>query len=52
MMLDHVGSHAEASRIETAVVECLEAGECTADVGGRLGTEATGDAVVRRMVRR
>jgi len=52
MMLDHVGDHAEAARIETAVVECLEARECTPDVGGRLGTAATGDAVVRRLLRR
>ena len=49
MMLDHVGLPDEGSRIEQAVSACLEAGECTADVGGKLGTAATGDAVARRL---
>jgi 3-isopropylmalate dehydrogenase len=49
MLLEHVGHPDGARRIEHAVVECVEARECTADVGGRLGTAATGDAVVRRM---
>ena len=49
MMLEHTGLAEHAERVERAVVACLEAGECTADVGGRLGTAATGDAVVRRL---
>jgi 3-isopropylmalate dehydrogenase len=49
MMLEHTGMPSEAARIESAVHDCLEAGECTADVGGRLGTSATGDAVARRV---
>jgi 3-isopropylmalate dehydrogenase len=49
MMLEHCGMDEAAGRIERAVVECLEAGECTADVGGALGTAATGDAVARRV---
>jgi len=31
------------------VKECLDAAECTADMDGRLGTAATGDAVTRRL---
>ena len=46
MMLDHLGRHASATRIERAVSSCLESGRCTGDVGGRLGTRAAGDAVV------
>jgi len=49
MMLDHVGYAEEAQRIERAVRSCLDAGECTRDVGGQLGTAASGDAVVRRL---
>ena len=49
MMLDQVGHEEEALRIERAVRGCLDAGECTVDVGGKLGTAATGDAVVRRL---
>ena len=51
MMLEHTGAPEAARRIERAVEECLEAGECTSDVGGRLGTAATGDAVARRVAR-
>jgi 3-isopropylmalate dehydrogenase len=49
MMVEHIGLHDEAVRIERAVKGCLEAGECTVDVGGGLGTAATGDAVVNRL---
>ncbi|HKQ59684.1 MAG TPA: 3-isopropylmalate dehydrogenase [Candidatus Polarisedimenticolaceae bacterium] len=51
MMLEQAGLTASAARIERAVTACLEAEECTSDVGGKLGTAATGDAVVRRMER-
>jgi 3-isopropylmalate dehydrogenase len=51
MMLEHTGVEGAARRIERAVEECLAAGECTADVGGKLGTAATGDAVARRVSR-
>jgi len=47
MMLEHSGLTAVAARIEQAVVECLEQRQCTRDVGGELGTAATGDAVCR-----
>lgn len=49
MMLDHLGSGDAAQRVERAVAECLAAGECTRDLGGNLGTAATGDAVARRI---
>ncbi len=49
MMLQHVGLEEPERMIERSIKECLEAGECTADVGGRLGTAASGDAVVRRL---
>jgi 3-isopropylmalate dehydrogenase len=52
MMLDHIGQHEAALTIERAVLQCVEARECTADIGGRLGTAATGDAVARRVERR
>jgi 3-isopropylmalate dehydrogenase len=51
MMLEHTGAPAAGRRIERAVEECLAAGECPADVGGELGTAATGDAVARRIER-
>ena len=38
----------EAARIRTSVRACLEAGECTGDVGGLLGTQAASDALIRR----
>ncbi len=49
MMLEHLGIGEAAACIERAVVECLAAAECTADLGGTLGTRATGDAVARRV---
>jgi len=49
MMLAHSGAGGAAARIERAVSECLEAAECTVDLGGKLGTAAAGDAVARRL---
>jgi 3-isopropylmalate dehydrogenase len=49
MMLEHTGLPDAARAIEAAVVQCLDAKECTADVGGSLGARAAADAVVRRM---
>ncbi|MFC0385207.1 isocitrate/isopropylmalate dehydrogenase family protein [Muricoccus vinaceus] len=41
---------AAASRaIEAAVAEAVAAGESTSDIGGRLGTKATGQAIVARL---
>jgi 3-isopropylmalate dehydrogenase len=49
MMLDQLGMMAEAKRVEQAVTAALAAGECTADVGGTMGTRAVTEAVVRRL---
>jgi 3-isopropylmalate dehydrogenase len=49
MMLEHTGLPDAAHAIEAAVVACLEAKECTADVGGSFGARAASDAVVRRL---
>ena len=38
-----------ATAIENAVHACIEAGECTADIGGSLGTQAAGAAVLDRL---
>jgi 3-isopropylmalate dehydrogenase len=49
MMLEHSGLPEAARTIEAAVIACLDARECTADVGGSLGARAAADAVVRRL---
>ena len=49
MMLEYLGHAAEAQRIERAVAGAVEAGETTVDVGGRLGTKAAGEAILRRL---
>jgi 3-isopropylmalate dehydrogenase len=49
MMLDHIGVRDGAAKAEQAVADCLASRECTVDLGGELGTSATGDAVVRRI---
>ena len=51
MMLEHTGEPAAAQAIEAAVVACLDAKECTADVGGAMGAAAAADAVVRRLMK-
>jgi 3-isopropylmalate dehydrogenase len=52
MMLRHLGHPADADRLETAVRAAVVAGETTADLGGTLGTQAAGDAVVRHLRKR
>ena len=49
LMLRHLGHAAEAERLEAAVRAAVQAGETTADLGGSLGTQAAGDAIVRRL---
>jgi 3-isopropylmalate dehydrogenase len=49
MMLEALGHPAEARCIEKAVTGAVAAGEGTPDIGGKLGTRATGDAVLRRL---
>jgi 3-isopropylmalate dehydrogenase len=43
-------AYLQASRaIEDAITACIAAGESTSDIGGQLGTKATGQAVVKRL---
>ncbi|HKS21940.1 MAG TPA: 3-isopropylmalate dehydrogenase [Thermoanaerobaculia bacterium] len=49
MMLESLGYTDECARIERAVVEAIEAGETTKDIGGSLGTREAGEAVLRRV---
>jgi 3-isopropylmalate dehydrogenase len=49
MMLEYLG-HPDAARvIEDAVTEAIQAGETAQDLGGKLGTVAAGEAVLRRL---
>ena len=50
MMLEHVGEADAGRAVERAIVACLEAKQCTGDVGGALGTRAAGSAVVERIL--
>jgi 3-isopropylmalate dehydrogenase len=45
LMLGHLGHPDQQERVERAVARALEAGACTPDVGGMLGTEEAGSAV-------
>jgi 3-isopropylmalate dehydrogenase len=49
MMLETLGSPDAARAIETAVRDAIDAGIGTADVGGTLGTRATGDWIAARV---
>ncbi len=49
MLLEHIGFSREACLIETAIRECIRENECTPDLGGKLGTRESGDAVCRRI---
>jgi 3-isopropylmalate dehydrogenase len=49
MLLAHLGWPDEERRIEAAVSDALEAGKCTADVGGSLSTDAAAAAVIERL---
>ena len=51
MMLEHLGWRDEAVLIEKAVRECVKENECTADIGGPLGTREVGEAVCGRIER-
>jgi 3-isopropylmalate dehydrogenase len=51
MMLAHLGWPAEERRIESVIRRAIDTGNCTSDVGGRLGTRAAG-AWVRDEVKR
>ena len=49
LMLRHLGHAAHGDRLENAVRACILAGETTAELGGTLGTQAAGDAIVRQL---
>ncbi len=49
MMLEYLGFQSEADAIERAVVAAIEAGETTKDIGGKLGSKAAGEAVLKRL---
>jgi 3-isopropylmalate dehydrogenase len=49
MMLEYLGYTSEAAMIEAAVTATIQAGETTHDIGGSLGTQAAGEAVLRRL---
>jgi 3-isopropylmalate dehydrogenase len=49
LLVEHIGLDAMGSAIERAAIGCLEAGECTTDLEGRLSTSEAGDAVCARL---
>jgi 3-isopropylmalate dehydrogenase len=49
MMLEHLGLNEAANAVERAVIACVNEGQTTQDVGGKLGTREVGDAVVARL---
>lgn len=49
LMLAELGMAPAAQRVEAAVAATVAAGEGTADIGGKLGTQATAAAVARRL---
>lgn len=49
MLLDHIDRYDLGHALRLAVLGAIEAGETTADLGGRLGTIGFTDAVVRRV---
>lgn len=48
-MLRYIGEAGYAEKIEKALFKTLESGECTADLGGNLGTKEFADAVIKNM---
>jgi 3-isopropylmalate dehydrogenase len=50
LMLDTLGLADEARDIESAVRGAIDAGECTQDAGGSLGTREAGQAIVSRLL--
>ncbi|MBX3246757.1 MAG: 3-isopropylmalate dehydrogenase [Myxococcales bacterium] len=49
MLLTHLGFEGEEALLTRLVREAIETGHCTREVGGDLGTRATGDWIVRRL---
>jgi 3-isopropylmalate dehydrogenase len=49
MMLEHLGLSDAATAVEKAVIACVNEGQTTQDVGGKLGTREVGDAVLKKI---
>lgn len=49
LMLNHLGLTEEATRIEHAILQAVQAKQMTADLGGTLGTREAADFVVKRL---
>jgi 3-isopropylmalate dehydrogenase len=49
MLLTHIGVEGAEAQLTALVREAIEAGQCTQEVGGTLGTRATGDWIVERI---
>ena len=49
LLLESLGHATAAASIETAVRRALQTGNCTRDVGGNLGTRATGDFIAHEV---
>jgi len=45
----HIAFAKAASAIEAAVAQCVATGQSTRDVGGQLGTHATGQALIAQL---
>jgi isocitrate/isopropylmalate dehydrogenase len=51
LMLDYLGLRPEAASIEAAVHEAVASGNGTKEIGGSLGTSATGDYIAEAVRR-
>ncbi|MDB4946439.1 MAG: 3-isopropylmalate dehydrogenase [Labilithrix sp.] len=51
MMLSHIGYPEEEKRIEAACARAIETGNCTPDVGGKLGTNAVAEYLMGELRR-
>ena len=49
LMLETLGLDREAESIDRAIAAAVNAGECTADIGGTLGTREAGGAIIQRL---
>ena len=49
MMLEYLGLNDAAGAVENAVIACVNAGQTTLDVGGKLGTREVADAVLAKL---
>jgi 3-isopropylmalate dehydrogenase len=49
LMLEHLGLNDAAKAVEKAVIACVNEGQTTQDVGGKLGTRKVGEAVVGKI---